>query len=325
MRKYGKVLVAILAMAVIVGIFMKETNADKKLSHVEQKYEQLEKDNKKIIKDAQKQIVKYHVIVESTLGGEAKGYPIDDNDSIFSYIHLENKNYKQGDIVSVEMNGLGVVLQQEKTQGMELEWLHKRFDDIIKGYMEGFALEAEKNGEKKVAKGEPKKEEEVKQEEKKEEPQEQPKEEKKEVKEQPVKQAQEKNSAPVEVKPMENKSVAKPVAVEKQVEKQVKHEEIKAEPVKQVAKAEEKNISNNNKQDEFKEKDDSYINSVRQYQITETTNAGLINAVGENNEKVILENKGFREGDTVEVKYGSSGYHDDMVEVNRVYGEKKIN
>ncbi|PEA25912.1 hypothetical protein CN984_12540 [Bacillus cereus] len=319
MKKYGKVLVAILAMAVIVGIFMKETNADKKLSQVEQKYEQLEKDNKKIIKDAQKQIVKYHVIVESTLGGEAKGYPIDDNDSIFSYIHLENKNYKQGDIVSVEMNGLGVVLQQEKTQGMELEWLHKRFNDIIEGYMKGFALEAEKNGEKKEVKEEPK------QEEKKEEPkQEQPvkQEEKKEVKEQPVKQVQEKNSAPVEVKPMENKSVAKPVAVEKQVEKPVKREEVKAEPVKQVAKTEEKTISND-KQDEFKEKDDSYINSVRQYQITETTNAGLINAVGENNEKVILENKGFREGDTVEVKYGSSGYHDDMVEVNRVYGEKK--
>lgn len=312
MKKFGKVLVAILAMAVMVGIFTKETNADKKLSKVEQNYEQLQKDNKKIVEDAQKQLVKYHVIIESTLGGVAKAYPIDDNDSIFSYINLENKNYKQGDIVSVEMNGLGIVLKQEKTQGMELEWLHKRFGDIIEGYMKGFALEAEKNGEKKEVKEEPK------QEEKKEEPkQEQPvkqEDKKEEVKEQPVKQVQEKNSVPVEVKPMENKSVAKPVAVEKQVEK----------PVKQVAKAEEKNI--NNKQDEFKEKDDSYINSVRQYKITETTNAGLINAEGAKNdkEKVILENKGFREGDIVEVKYGSSGYHDDMVEVNRVYGEKKL-
>lgn len=314
MKKYGKVLLAILAMAVIVGIFMKESHADKKLSDVEQKYEQLEKENKKLVADAQKQLVKYHVIVESTLGGEAKAYPIDDNDSVFSYIHLENKNYKQGDIVSVEMDGFGKVLKQEKTQGMELEWLHKRFSDIIEDYMKGFALEAEKNGEKKVVKEEPK--EEPKQEEKKEVKQE-------EKKEQPVKQAQEKNSAPVEVKPMENKSVAKPVAVEKPV----KREEVKAEPVKQVAKAEEKNISNNNKQDEFKEKDDSYTNSVRQYKITETTNAGLINAEGAKNdkEKVILENKGFREGDIVEVKYGSSGYHDDMVEVNRVYGEKKIN
>ncbi|WP_151035804.1 hypothetical protein [Bacillus wiedmannii] len=313
MKKFGKVLVAILAMAVMVGIFTKETNADKKLSNVEQKYEQLQKDNKKIIKDAQEQLVKYHVIVESTLGGEAKGFPIDDNDSIFSYIHLENKNYKQGDIVSVEMNGLGVVLKQEKTQGMELEALHKRFNDIIEDYMKGFALEAEKNGEKK----------EVKEQTKQEEPKQ---EEKKEVKEQPIKQAQEKKSVPVEVKPMENKSVAKPVAVEKQVEKPVKQEEKKAEPVKQVAteKAQEKAISNN-KEYEFKEKDDSYINSVRQYKITETTNAGLINAEGAKNdkEKVILENKGFREGDIVEVKYGSSGYHDDMVEVNRVYGEKK--
>lgn len=317
MKKYGKVLLAILAMAVIVGIFMKESHADKKLSDVEQKYEQLEKENKKIVADAQKQLVKYHVIVESTLGGEAKAYPIDDNDSIFSYIHLENKNYKQGDIVSVEMNGLGRVLKQEKTQGMELEWLHKRFNDIIEDYMKGFALEAEKNGEKKVVKEEPKKEEQPKQEEKKEANKEEKKEEKKE---QPVKQAQEKNSTPVEVKPMENKSVAK------QVEKSVKRDEAKAEQMKQqIAKAEEKNISNNNKQDEFKEKDDSYINSVRQYRITETTNAGLINAEGAKNdkEKVIIENKGFREGDIVEVKYGSSGYHDDMVEVNRVYGEKK--
>ncbi|PGA05598.1 hypothetical protein [Bacillus mycoides] len=313
MKKYGKVLLAILAMAVIVGIFMKESHADKKLSDVEQKYEQLEKENKKLVADAQKQLVKYHVIVESTLGGEAKAYPIDDNDSVFSYIHLENKNYKQGDIVSVEMDGFGKVLKQEKTQGMELEWLHKRFSDIIEDYMKGFALEAEKNGEKKVVKEEPK--EEPKQEEKKEVKQE-------EKKEQSVKQAQEKKSTPVEVKPMENKSVAK------QVEKPVKREEAKAEQMKQqVAKAEEKNISNNNKQDEFKEKDDSYINSVRQYKITETTNAGLINAEGAKNdkEKVILENKGFREGDIVEVKYGSSGYHDDMIEVNRVYGEKKIN
>ncbi|MGR5954286.1 hypothetical protein ACT7DP_30480 [Bacillus paranthracis] len=216
MKKYGKVLLAILAMAVIVGIFMKESHADKKLSDVEQKYEQLEKENKKIVADAQKQLVKYHVIVESTLGGEAKAYPIDDNDSIFSYIHLENKNYKQGDIVSVEMNGLGRVLKQEKTQGMELEWLHKRFNDIIEDYMKGFALEAEKNGAKKVVKEEPKKEEQPKQEEKKEE--------KKEVKEQPVKQAQEKNSTPVEVKSMENKPVVKQVAVEKKVEKPVKHE-----------------------------------------------------------------------------------------------------
>lgn len=319
MKKYGKVLLAILAMAIIAGIFMKESHADKKLSDVEQKYEQLEKENKKIVADAQKQLVKYHVIVESTLGGEAKAYPIDDNDSIFSYIHLENKNYKQGDIVSVEMNGLGRVLKQEKTQGMELEWLHKRFNDIIEDYMKGFALEAEKNGEKKVVKEEPKKEEQPKQEEKKEANKEEKKEEKKE---QLVKQAQEKNSTPVEVKPMENKSVAK------QVEKTVKRDEAKAEQMKQqIAKAEEKNISNNNKQDEFKEKDDSYINSVRQYRITETTNAGLINAEGAKNdkEKVILKNKGFREGDIVEVKYGSSGYHDDMVEVNRVYGEKKIN
>ncbi|MDX5885031.1 hypothetical protein [Bacillus cereus group sp. BfR-BA-00999] len=317
MKKYGKVLLTILAMAVIVGIFMKESHADKKLSDVEQKYEQLEKENKKIVADAQKQLVKYHVIVESTLGGEAKAYPIDDNDSIFSYIHLENKNYKQGDIISVEMNGLGRVLKQEKTQGMELEWLHKRFNDIIEDYMKGFALEAEKNGEKKVVKEEPKKEEQPKQEEKKEVTKEEKKEEKKE---QPVKQAQEKNSTPVEAKSMENKSVAKQ-------DKPVKREEAKAEQMKQVAKAEEKNISNKNKQDELKEKDDSYINSVRQYRITETTNAGLINAEGAKNdkEKVIIENKGFREGDIVEVKYGSSGYHDDMVEVNRVYGEKKIN
>ncbi len=317
MKKYGKVLLAILAMAVIVGIFMKESHADKKLSDVEQKYEQLEKENKKIVANAQKQLVKYHVIVESTLGGEAKAYPIDDNDSIFIYIHLENKNYKQGDIISVEMNGLGRVLKQEKTQGMELEWLHKRFNDIIEDYMKGFALEAEKNGEKKVVKEEPKKEEQPKQEEKKEVTKEEKKEEKKE---QPVKQAQEKKSTPVEAKPMENKSVAKQ-------EKPVKREEAKAEQMKQVAKAEEKNISNKNKQDELKEKDNSYINSVRQYRITETTNAGLINAEGAKNdkEKVIIENKGFREGDIVEVKYGSSGYHDDMVEVNRVYGEKKIN
>ncbi|MGG2091267.1 hypothetical protein AB1283_00690 [Bacillus sp. S13(2024)] len=73
---------------------------------------------------------------------------------------------------------------------------------------------------------------------------------------------------------------------------------------------------NDTKQDyKFEEKSDSYINSVRQYIITENTTDKLIHAVNVSNdqEKVLLENDNYKEGDTIEVTYGTSGYHDDIV------------
>ncbi|PHA02975.1 hypothetical protein COE51_01140 [Bacillus pseudomycoides] len=73
---------------------------------------------------------------------------------------------------------------------------------------------------------------------------------------------------------------------------------------------------NDTKQDyKFEEKSDSYVNSVRQYIITENTTDKLIHAVNANNgqDKVLLENANYKEGDAIEVTYGASGYHDDIV------------
>ncbi|KEK23854.1 hypothetical protein [Bacillus gaemokensis] len=133
MKKLLKVLVAIMVMATSVGMFASPT----KEVQAENNYKE----------QAQKNITVVHTIVDYTEKGLAYTLPIDDNDAIDGYILVEAKNYEQGAIVTVTMDGLGEIVNDEYTLNEELSTLYDRFRDVIDSYEESFEYEAFKSND----------------------------------------------------------------------------------------------------------------------------------------------------------------------------------
>lgn len=128
MKKFMKVLMAVMVMAMSVGMFASPTQEVK----AENNYKE----------QAQKNITVIHTIVEYVEGGLAYTLPIDDNDAIDGYILVEEKNYEQGAIVTVTMDGLGEIVNDKYTLDTELSTLYDRFGEVIGSYEESFEYEA---------------------------------------------------------------------------------------------------------------------------------------------------------------------------------------
>lgn len=119
---------AVMIMAMSVGMFASPTQDVK----AENNYKE----------QAQKNITVVHTIVDYVEDGLAYTLPIDDNDAIDGYILVEAKNYEQGAILTVTMDGLGEIVKDEYTLNEELSTLYKRFGEVIESYEESFEYEA---------------------------------------------------------------------------------------------------------------------------------------------------------------------------------------
>lgn len=119
---------AVMIMAMSVGMFASPTHDVK----AENNYKE----------QAQKNITVVHTIVDYVEGGLAYTLPIDDNDANEGYILVEAKNYEQGAILTVTMDGLGEIVKDEYTVNEELSTLYDRFGDVIESYEEYFDNEA---------------------------------------------------------------------------------------------------------------------------------------------------------------------------------------
>ncbi|HDR7263704.1 hypothetical protein [Bacillus sp. CH_203] len=128
MKKFMKLVMAVMIMAMSVGMFANPTHDVK----AENNYKE----------QAQKNITVVHTIVDYVEGGLAYTLPIDDNDANEGYILIEAKNYEQGAILTVTMDGLGEIVNDEYTLNEELSTLYKRFGEVIESYEDGFAFEA---------------------------------------------------------------------------------------------------------------------------------------------------------------------------------------
>ncbi|MCC3687398.1 hypothetical protein LLR47_19535 [Bacillus cereus] len=128
MKKFMKVLMAVMIMAMSVGMFASPTHE----VEAENNYKE----------QAQKNITVVHTIVDYVKDGLAYTLPIDDNDANEGYILVEAKEYEQGEIVTVTMDGLGEIVSDKYTLDEELSTLYKRFGDVIESYEEYFDYEA---------------------------------------------------------------------------------------------------------------------------------------------------------------------------------------
>ncbi|PGO29243.1 hypothetical protein CN984_12525 [Bacillus cereus] len=129
MKKFMKLVMAVMVMAMSVGMFATPTHEVEAESNYKEQ--------------AQKNITVIHTIVERVEDGLAYTLPIDDNDAIEDYILVEAKNYEQGAIVTVTMDGLGEIVKDEYTLNEELSTLYKRFGDVIDSYEESFGAKIE--------------------------------------------------------------------------------------------------------------------------------------------------------------------------------------
>lgn len=123
-----KLVMAVMVMAMSVGMFASPTHEVEAESNYKEQ--------------AQKNITVIHTIVDYVEDGLAYTLPIDDNDANDGYILVEEKNYEQGAIVTVTMDGLGEIVEDKYTLDTELSALYDRFGDVIESYEEYFDHEA---------------------------------------------------------------------------------------------------------------------------------------------------------------------------------------